>query len=78
MAERLEITTWPIALVAVLKLAGWVGGGGEAKTLIAAGMVRVNGETEFRKRRQLQAGDVVSLEDGRAVMLAKTGNRMPD
>jgi ribosome-associated protein len=54
----------PINLTQVLKLAGCVQSGGEAKLLIAAGRVRVNGEVEIRKRRQMSAGDVVLVEDG--------------
>ncbi len=44
--------------------------GGEAKSLIADGQVKVNGEVELRKRRQLRVGDVVGIEDGPAVELA--------
>ena len=47
--------------------------GGEAKSLIADGHVRVNGEVELRKRRQMKAGDVVSLEDGPTVELTGEG-----
>ena len=48
----------------MLKLADWVEHGGEAKALIADGMVRVNGEVELRKRRQMAVGDIVELEGG--------------
>ena len=68
-ATPLEIGSQPINLTQVLKLAGWVMSGGEAKGLIADGLVRVNGEVELRKRRQMRVGDVVSLEDGPAVEL---------
>ena len=49
-----------IRLGQLLKLAGVAGGGGEAKALLAEGSVRVNGEVEVRRGRQLAAGDVVS------------------
>jgi ribosome-associated protein len=68
-ATPLEIGREPINLTQVLKRAGWVMSGGEAKALIADGLVRVNGEVELRKRRQMKAGDVVSLEDGPTVEL---------
>ena len=42
-----------------LKAAGLVGTGGEAKVLIQAGEVSVNGEVETRRGRRLQEGDVV-------------------
>jgi len=46
-----------------LKAAGVVGTGGEAKVLIQYGEVRVNGETETRRGRKLQSGDVVEVGD---------------
>ena len=46
MTEPLNVGDRPINLTQVLKLAGWVGNGGEGKALIADGMVRVNGEVE--------------------------------
>ena len=51
-----------IRLGQLLKLAGVVGGGGDAKALLADGDVRVNGEPESRRGRQLVPGDVVSLD----------------
>jgi ribosome-associated protein len=54
----------PINLTQVLKLAGWVMNGGEAKALISEGRVRVNGEVELRKRRKMAVGDVVEMEGG--------------
>jgi ribosome-associated protein len=51
-----------IRLGQLLKLAGIVGGGGEAKALLAEGGVLVNGEPEARRGRQLAVGDVVSVE----------------
>ena len=44
--------------------------GGEAKTLIAEGLVRVNGEVELRKRRQMAVGDRVEIEGGPTLLLA--------
>ena len=64
MAMQLSVGDAPINLTQVLKLAGWVLNGGEAKALIAEGMVRVNGEIEYRKRRKMIKGDEVRLEDG--------------
>jgi ribosome-associated protein len=60
----------PINLTQLLKLAGCVQSGGEAKSLIAGGRVRVNGEIEIRKRRQMSAGDVVLVEDGPIIDLS--------
>jgi ribosome-associated protein len=48
-----------------LKAAGLVGTGGEAKVLIQAGEVSVNGEVETRRGRTLQEGDVIEVGDER-------------
>ncbi len=50
-----------IRLGQYLKFAGLVATGGEAKYLIQEGLVRVNGEVEMRRKRQLHAGDTVEL-----------------
>ncbi len=52
-----------IRLGQYLKLLGLVATGGEAKYVIQGGYVRVNGEVETRRKRQLHAGDTVELED---------------
>lgn len=59
---RLEVGDRPINLIQVLKLANCAATGGEAKNLVAEGLVRVNGEPESRKRRQMARGDVVELD----------------
>ncbi|HET9927669.1 MAG TPA: RNA-binding S4 domain-containing protein [Rubrobacter sp.] len=48
-----------------LKAAGLVGTGGEAKVLIQAGEVSVNGDVETRRGRRLEEGDVVEVGDER-------------
>jgi ribosome-associated protein len=50
-----------IRLGQLLKVAGVIDAGGEAKALLAAGGVRVNGEPEARRGRQLHAGDEVAV-----------------
>ena len=67
--EPLSVGEKPFNLTQVLKRAGWVMHGGEAKALIADGMIRVNGEVETRKRRQMSLGDVVQLEGGPSLTL---------
>ena len=51
----------PIRLGQYLKLVGLVATGGEAKYAIQGGLVRVNGQVETRRKRQLVAGDKVTL-----------------
>jgi ribosome-associated protein len=48
-----------------LKASSLVGTGGEAKVLIQAGEVSVNGEVETRRGRKLEEGDVVEVGDER-------------
>ena len=48
-----------------LKAAGLAGTGGEAKVLIQAGEVSVNGDVETRRGRRLEEGDVVEVGDER-------------
>ena len=66
---RLEVGERPINLTQVLKLAGCVESGGEAKALIGDGRVRVNGVVETRKRRQMARGDIVEIEEAVRVEL---------
>ena len=55
--REVEIRGETIRLGQLLKVAGVVDSGGEAKALIAEGQVSVNGEVETRRGRQLHAGD---------------------
>jgi ribosome-associated protein len=55
--REVEIRGETIRLGQLLKVAGLVDSGGEAKALIADGQVSVNGEVETRRGRQLHAGD---------------------
>ena len=48
-----------------LKAASLVGSGGEAKVLIQAGEVSVNGEVETRRGRRLEEGDMIEVDDER-------------
>jgi len=58
-----------IRLGQFLKLANLVDTGAAAKPLISDGLVRVNGEVETRRGRQLVLGDVVELA-GQAARVA--------
>lgn len=71
MTETLGIDEREIHLTQVLKLANWVENGGQAKALIADGKVRVNGQVELRKRRQMAVGDTVELQGGPSLILVR-------
>ncbi|MCX8033368.1 MAG: RNA-binding S4 domain-containing protein [Thermoleophilia bacterium] len=55
--------TFPVTLGQLLKLAGVVYTGGQAKQLITSGAVSVNGEVETRRGRKLAPGDRVTVGD---------------
>ena len=58
--REIEIRGETIRLGQLLKLAGVAQDGGEAKAMLRAGEVRVGGEPETRRGRQLRRGDTVS------------------
>lgn len=76
--ETLSVDDREINLTQVLKLANWVENGGQAKMLIADGMVRVNGEVELRKRRQMAVGDLVELRGGPSLILVRAEPQQDD
>lgn len=55
------ITREPVELYKILKFEGLVESGGQAKTVIAEGLVLVNGAVETRKRRKILSGDIVKF-----------------
>jgi len=67
--REIPIRDETIRLGQLLKLAGVAGSGAEAKELLAAGVVAVNGECEERRGRQLRRGDVVAA-DGEQLRIA--------
>jgi len=60
--EKIQITTEFIKLDAFLKFTSSVGSGGEAKTVIADGMVKVNGEVCTMRGKKLRPGDKVTFD----------------
>lgn len=58
----------PIELCQFIKFAGLAASGGAAKQLVAEGSVVLNGATETRKRKQLVAGDKVTVA-GRTIVV---------
>jgi len=61
--DEVRIDKEPVELYKILKFENLVMSGGEAKHVIAEGMVTVNGETETRKRKKIFAGDVIEFAD---------------
>jgi ribosome-associated protein len=63
-----RISDESIKLGQFLKLSDLVDTGADAKGLLARGLVRVNGDVETRRGRQLATGDVVECA-GRKVVV---------
>ena len=61
--RELAVREGGLRLGQLLKLAGLVDTGAEAKALLEAGGVEVDGEVELRRGRQLQDGEVVVARD---------------
>ena len=61
MDNTVNITTEYIKLDQLLKFAGAVAIGSEAKELISGGMVSVNGEVCTMRGKKIRPGDVVTV-----------------
>lgn len=59
--EHVQIATEFIKLDSLLKFAGVVGTGGEAKDAVQSGDVIVNGEVCTMRGKKIRPGDVVEL-----------------
>ncbi|KQQ21718.1 RNA-binding protein [Rathayibacter sp. Leaf299] len=59
--EDVPLEGGSIRLGQFLKFAGILDTGGEVKEAVADGLVRVNGEVDRRRGRQLAVGDVVEI-----------------
>jgi ribosome-associated protein len=71
-----EIEEEPIELYKILKFENMVQSGGEAKYVIAAELVRVNGEVETRKRKKIVSGDIIEFAEEKIRIITKgSGSR---
>lgn len=68
--EKIKLREEFIKLGQVLKAAGLVESGVEAKEVIQDGLVQVNGEIDTRRGRKLYDGDVVFF-DGEEIQIEK-------
>jgi len=69
-----------IALDALLKACGLASSGGEAKAMIVAGKVQVDGQVELRRGRKVRAGEAVGVHGARvrvAAAAAAPGGAVP-
>ena len=61
--KEITIKTEYIKLDSFLKYAGLVSTGGEAKSLISSGRVKILGETCTKRGKQLTTGTVLCIDD---------------
>ena len=73
MGEEIPIRGATIRLGQLLKLAGVVASGSEAKALLAEQGVLVNGVAESRRGRQLHPGDRVCVAGAELLVVAAPG-----
>jgi ribosome-associated protein len=66
--NKVYIKTLSIDLDKFLKWAGVVSTGGEAKNIIADGLVKVNDVVEKRRSKKLLPGDVVEIFDEKYIV----------
>lgn len=52
-----------IPLIQLLKATNLVQTGGEAQMVVADGLVKYNGEVDYRKRLKVKAGDIIEFEN---------------
>lgn len=67
--RKVKLTKEPVELYKLLKFEGMASSGGEAKSIIAAGRVSVNGTVETRKRRKIVSDD--TIEFGQEIIRAQ-------
>ena len=57
-----EIKKEPVELYKILKFENLVMSGGEAKHMIADGLVKLNGKVETQKRKKILSGDIIEFQ----------------
>ena len=58
-----ELRSEPVELYKILKFEGLASSGGQAKAMIADGLVQVNGQVELQKRKKIVIGDTIVMAD---------------
>ena len=69
--ETIEISTEFIKLDSFLKFAGMLETGGQAKEVVQAGLVSVNGEVCTMRGKKIRPGDVVEVENYRLEVVGR-------
>ena len=61
--EEIKIYTEYIKLDDLLKFAGILGSGGQAKAVILDGLVKVNGEVCLMRGKKLRGGEIIEFDE---------------
>ncbi len=61
--RQVDISREPVELYKILKFEGLVSSGGEAKSVIDDGLVKLNGDIETRRRKKIISGDVIEFNN---------------
>jgi ribosome-associated protein len=57
-----------IALIQLLKATNLVQSGGEAQTVVTDGLVKCNGEVDYRKRLKVKRGDIIEFNNQKVIV----------
>ncbi len=71
MMREVELSQEPTELYKILKFEGLVASGGEAKAVVADGLVLVNGIVETKKRKKIVSGDIIELGEEKIKILLR-------
>lgn len=63
-----EISREPVELYKILKFEGVVDSGGQARAVVGAGQVSVNGAVELQKRKKIRSGDRIEFAGDRMLV----------
>lgn len=69
MKIEFTITDEYIELIKLLKATGLCSMGSEAKQAVEEQLVKLNGETELRKRAKIRKGDIVEFQKNTIVII---------
>ncbi|MBD1428385.1 RNA-binding S4 domain-containing protein [Sphingobacterium litopenaei] len=58
-----------IPMIQLLKALNWVEHGGMAQRMVDEGLVKYNGEVDYRKRLKVRKGDIVEFEGMRVQII---------
>ncbi|MGK0289120.1 MAG: ribosome-associated protein [bacterium] len=62
MQEIFSLDREYIELIKLLKVVAFCQSGGEAKAVVGEGLVKVDGEVEFRKKCKIRKGQIIEFE----------------